>query len=140
MDLKKIIMIAGVALVLLIVIGVVLFMFVFNKDATPKEEPVVYFEFALGEMYSNIKEEKKILKASPVIQYTDEELLDSLTKNQTRIKNDIFQIYRTRTYDQLTAPNGQQRLREDIQEMIIEIMEVEAEVISDVYFVEFILQ
>ncbi len=57
MDLKKILIFAGIGLVLVIIIGVVLFMFVFNKDGEEKVEEVVYYEFPLGEMYSNINDE-----------------------------------------------------------------------------------
>lgn len=140
MDLKKILIFAGIGLVIVVVIGVVLFMFVFNKGGEPKEEPVVYFEFPLGEMYSNINDEKKILKSNIIIQYTDETLGEAIPEYVTRIKNDIFQLYRTRTYEQLTAPNGQQRLREDIKELVTEVIGAEPDVISDILFSEFILQ
>jgi len=140
MDLKKILIFAGIGLVLVIIIGVVLFMFVFNKDGEDKVEEVIYYEFPLGEMYSNINDEKKILKSNVIIQYTDEALGEVFPTHISRIKNDIFQLYRTRTYEQLSAPNGQQRIREDIQEMVVEVLEVEPDVISDILFSEFILQ
>lgn len=140
MDLKKILIFAGIGLVLVIIIGVVLFMFVFNGDGAEKEEPITYFEYGLGEMYSNINEENRILKTNITIQYTDPELEQVLMDNTMRIKNDILQLYRTRSYEQLTAPNGQQRVREDIRELVIEILEVEPDAISDILFSEFILQ
>lgn len=140
MDLKKILIFAGIGLVLVIIIGVVLFMFVFNKDGESSEEPVTYYEFPLGEMYSNINDENRILKSNITIQYTDETLTEVMPQHVMRIKNDILQLYRTRTYEQLTAPNGQQRIREDIRELVIEILEVEPDAISDILFSEFILQ
>lgn len=135
---KKVIIIAGIALVLLIGVGAGLYFFVFSKK--PQEKPVVYLEFPLEEMYSNISDPGKILKSRIVIQYTDEKLLDKLTSNKTRIVNDINQIYRTKTYEQISAPNGQERLRSDILEMVQSLLEADPEQVTDVLFLDFIVQ
>lgn len=136
---KKIIIIAGVALVLVVSIAVALYFFVFNKK-DPADEPVVTLEFELDEMYSNIADPGKILKSKIVIQYTDEKLLDKLTTTKTRIVNDINQLYRTKTLEQLSATNGQERLRSDILELVQEILEADAEQVTDVLFLDFIVQ
>jgi len=136
---KKIILIAGIVLVLVLGVAAGLYFFVFSK-AGEAEKPIVYLEFPLDEMYSNIADPGKILKSRIVIQYTDETLAEKLTSNKTRIVNDINQLYRTKTFEQLSAPNGQERLRADILEQVQEIVEADSEQITDVLFLDFIVQ
>lgn len=136
---KKIIIIAGIALVLVLAIAAGLYFFVFNKKE-PEEVPIVYLEFELDEMYSNIADPGKILKSKIVVQYTDETLADKLTNNKTRIVNDINQLYRTKTLEQLSAPNGQERLRSDILEVVQGILEADPEQVTDILFLDFIVQ
>lgn len=135
---KKIILIAGIVLVLVLGVAAALYFFVFSKST--EEKPVVYLEFPLDEMYSNIADPGKILKSKAVIEYTDETLTDKLTTNKTRIVNDINQLYRTKTLEQLSAPNGQERLRSDILELVQEIVEADSEQVTDVFFLDFIVQ
>lgn len=136
MNKKLIIIIAAV--VLLAVIGAGAFFMVMNKSDEP--EPVVYIEYELGELYTNIADESKILKFNVVIEYTDETLLDGLNQNKTKITNNIYEIFRRKTYDQTQSPSFQERTREEIKEMIIETLESDAETITNVYFLQFIIQ
>lgn len=136
---KKIILISGIVLVLVLGVAAGLYFFVFSKGGEA-EKPIVYLEFPLDEMYSNIADPGKILKSRIVIQYTDETLAEKLTSNKTRIVNDINQLYRTKTFEQLSAPNGQERLRADILEQVQEIVEADSEQITDVLFLDFIVQ
>jgi flagellar basal body-associated protein FliL len=136
MNKKLIIIIAAV--VLLAVIGAGAFFMVMNKSDEP--EPVVYIEYELGELYTNIADESKILKFNVVIEYTDETLLDGLNHNKTKITNNIYEIFRRKTYDQTQSPSFQERTREEIKEMIIETLESDAETITNVYFLQFIIQ
>jgi flagellar basal body-associated protein FliL len=133
---KKIIIIGVSVLVLLIIIGIVVFMFVLN----PKEKPVVYSEFSIGELYTNIQDEGKILKCNISVEYTDEEMLTKFTANKSKIINNIYEIFRTKSYESLNKSNGQERVREEIRDMIIEILESDGETITNVYFLAFIIQ
>lgn len=136
---KKMIIIAGVALVVILGIAAALYFFVFNKKDSA-EPVVVTSEFELEEMYSNIADPGKILKSRIVIQYTDDKLADKLSSNKTRIVNDINQLYRTKTLEQLSAPNGQERLRADILELVQGILEADPEQVTDILFLDFIVQ
>lgn len=136
MNKKLIIIIAAV--VLLAVIGGAAFFLVFNKPSEP--EPVVYIEYEMGELYTNIADQSKILKFNTVIEYTDETLLDALTQNKSKIINNIYEIFRRKTYEQTQSPSFQERVREEIREMIIETLETDAETITNVYFLQFIIQ
>ena len=123
-------------LVLLIVIGVALFMFVLN----PKEKPIVYNEFEFGELYTNIADEGKILKFNLAIEYTDTDMLASITTNKSKIINNIYEMFRTKSYENLNKTNGQQRVRDEIRDMVIEVLETDGETITNVYFLQFITQ
>lgn len=131
-------MIIIAAVVLLAVIGAAVFFLVINKSDEP--EPVVYIEYEVGEMYTNLADEKKILKFNMVIEYTDEALADAIGQNKTKIVNNVYEIFRRKTYEQTQSPSFQERSREEIREMIIEILESDAETITNVYFLQFIIQ
>ncbi len=133
---KKMIIIGVSVLVLLIVIGVALFMFVLN----PKEKPIVYSEFEFGELYTNIADESKILKFNLTIEYTNEEMLTQLTTNKSKITNNIYEMFRTKSFETLNKTNGQQRMRDEIRDMVIETLETDGETITNVYFLQFIIQ
>lgn len=134
---KKVIIIVA-AVVLLVAAGAAAFFLFFNQPSEP--EPVVYTEFELGEMYTNLADESKILKFNAVIEYTDATLVESFNSNKTKIVNNIYEIFRRKTYEQTQSPSFQERTREEIREMIIEILESDAETITNVYFLQFIIQ
>jgi len=137
---KKIIIIAVAALVLVVLIVAGLFVFVFNKKE-PEKKPVVYEEFALEDMYTNVMNSNRILKIKVVIQYTDVKLKDKLEKEfKSKIVNDIQEYLRSRTYEQMSSVNGQKRLREDILDNVRTDTETTADQISDVFFTDFIIQ
>jgi len=134
---KTIIIIIAVVVLLAIVGGGVFFL-VLNKSDEP--DPVVYIEYEMGELYTNLADERKILKFNMVIEYTDETLVDVIGINKSRITNNIYEIFRRKTYEQTQSPSFQERTREEIKEMIIEILESDAETITNVYFLQFIIQ
>lgn len=134
---KKIIIIGVTVLLLLVVVGVVLFMFVLGPQEEP---PVEYSEYEVGEMYTNIADEGKILKFNMVVEYTDATMLDSLTSNETKIINNVYEMFRTKSFETLNKTNGQERVREEIRDMIIETLKTDGETITNVYFLQFIIQ
>ncbi len=135
---KKMMMIGGIVLVLVIAIVAGLFVFVFNKSDEPKE--IAYSEYQLGVQYTNIKDDKKILKFNIAIEYTDPDMTAEFEKNKSKITNNVYQIFRSKEFDDLMKNNSQERVREEIKDMVIETLESDAETITDVYFLEFIIQ
>jgi len=136
---KKPILFAIIGVVLLAVIGAALYFFVFAKKE-PVDVPITYLEYPLDERYTNIKDPKMILKFSMIIQYTDETLTPEFDLNKTKINNNVLQYFRTKSAEQLNAVNGQERVREDLLEMIIEVMGSDTETITDILFDQFIIQ
>jgi len=134
---KKIIIIA-VVVVVIIVGSLLAYFLVFNSDSSEPE--IVYEEFELGEMYSNIATENKIAKFNIVIEYTDPKTLTKIKEDKTQMMNNIYEIFRAEKFEDIQKPTGQKRLREKIQQMVIETLEVDQETISNIYFTEFIIQ
>lgn len=132
-----IIIIAAVVLVLIIG-GVVAFLMLGNSK--PKTPEVVYSEYSLDEMYTNIKDQGKILKFQINIEYTKADLLPEIEKNKSKIVNNVYEYFRNTDYQTLSKTNGQERAREDIRDLIIEILGSDAESITNVYFLQFIIQ
>ncbi|WP_430882785.1 flagellar basal body-associated FliL family protein [Fusibacter sp. JL216-2] len=134
---KTVIIIVAAVVLLAIVGGGVFFVMSSGSD---EPEPVVYAEYEVGELYTNLADESKILKFNMVVEYTDETILESLTTNKTKIVNNVYEIFRRKTYEQTQSPSFQERTREEIKEMIIEVLETDAETITNVYFLQFIIQ
>lgn len=135
---KKLIIIIAVVAVVLIGGGVAAFMILGNK--TPAEPVVVYQEYAMEEMYTNIKDPGKILKFQISIEYTDAELATEFEKNKSKLVNNIYEYFRNTDFASLNKPTGQERAREDIRDLAIETLGVDAESITDVFFIQFIIQ
>lgn len=129
-----------VAVVLVVIIGAAVAVFMLTRP--PKEEPIVYYEYVLDEEYSNLADvdSKKIVKYQVTIEYTDVELLALLDQNKTKIRNNIDEIMRATSTEDIAKANGKQRLRDRIKDMVIEVLESDEEVITDIYIQPFVIQ
>lgn len=138
MNKKLMIIIAAVVVVLLLVAAVVVVLVVRG----PSEKPVVYYEFQLAEEYSNLADvdRPKIIKYRVTIEYTDADILTEIQKFETRIRNNVDEIMRSTQSEDLSKPNGKQRLRERIQNMVIDVLESNEEVITNIYIQPFVIQ
>lgn len=137
---KKLIIIIAAAVLLLTIIGVVVVVFVLG--GSEKEPVIVYSEYQLDEEYSNLADEggTKIIKYQVVIEYTDEAIVTELDANKTKIVNNIDELMRSSYSEDLMLPNGKEKMRQKIQDMVIEILETDEEVITNVYISPFIIQ
>lgn len=138
MSLKKVLLLSLIGLVVLALIFTLIFVFVLNKKGESKKEKVEYFQFELDEMYTNIKKSNNIMKINITVEYTDDRLAAVLNKQKARITNDILELLRNKTLEELSGKEGQRKARTDIKDKIVEI--VESNNISNVYFTEFIVQ
>lgn len=135
---KKLIIIIAVVLVVLIGGGVGAFMLLGGGGS--KEPVVVYQEYQMEEMYTNIKDPGKILKFQISIEYTSADMAAAFEKNKSKLVNNVYEYFRNTEYQTLNKANGQERAREDIRDIIVETMGVDAESITNVYFIQFIIQ
>lgn len=138
MNKKMLIIIAAVVLV--IIVGVVAAVLLLGGEK--KEKPIVYYEFTLGEEYSNLadQESRKIVKYQITIEYTNEDFLAVLESNKTKIRNNIDEIMRATNSEDIEKTNGKQRLRARIRNMVIEELESDEDTITNIYIQPFVIQ
>ncbi len=135
---KSMIIIIAVVVVVLIGGGVGAVMLLGNKDQ--KEPEIVYSEYQMDEMYTNIKDPGKILKIQISIEYTNAELITEFEKNKSKLVNNVYEYFRDIDYETLNKANGQERAREDLKDIFIETLGTDAETITNIYFLQFIVQ
>lgn len=130
--------IAAVLLVLILGGGVIAFLLLRG----PQERPIVYYERHLAEEYSNLADtdRPKIVKYRVTIEYTDSDILPLIEQNETKIRNYIDEIMRATFSEDIARPNGKQRLRERIQNMVIDVLESDEETITNIYIQPFVVQ
>ncbi len=142
MNKKKMIIIA--AAVLLIVVVAVVLIFVLGGDKEPKEVELVYSEYYFEEAYSNlaVPDDGKgsICKYRVCIKYTGDTTLELIEKNKTELLNNIDEIIRTTKKEDLEKQNGKEKLRGKIQNMVIDVLELDEEIIDDVFLQPFVIQ
>lgn len=138
MNKKMLIIIAAVVLV--IIVGVVAAVLLLGGEK--KEKPIVYYEYTLGEEYSNLadQESRKIVKYQITIEYTNEDFLAVLEANKTKIRNNIDEIMRATNSEDIEKTNGKQRLRDRIRNMVIEELESDEDTITNIYIQPFVIQ
>lgn len=135
---KKLIIIIAAVVVVLIGIGVAAFLVMSGGDK--KEPEIVYSEYQMDEMYTNIKDPGKILKIQISIEYTNAEFITEFEKNKSRLVNNVYEYFRNTDYETLSKTNGQERARDDLKDIFIETLGTDAETITNIYFIQFIVQ
>lgn len=138
MTLKKVIFLSLIGLLIVAVVIGSLFFFVFNKN--PKDQSAVkeYYIYEIGELYTNIKDSNSILKLNLSVEYNNKDLLQTFVTNNAKITNNILELLRNKTLDDLSGKTGQEAARNDILDLIKQI--INSEDISNIYFTEFITQ
>ncbi|MBF8983087.1 flagellar basal body-associated FliL family protein [Lutibacter sp. B2] len=115
-----------------------IFYFTTSKNSNDKPKEVETTLYSLGELYSNIKDNRRILKINIDIEISDEDVTPKLEKKKSEIINNILEILRSKEIAVLDGTEGQQALRKEIVSSIKKT--VPSDGIMDVYFVEFIIQ
>lgn len=138
MNKKLIIIIAAVVLV--VIVGAVAAVFLLTGEKA--EKPIVYYEYSFSEEYSNLADQtsRKIVKYQITIEYTDEAFAAVIDANKTKIRNNIDEIMRATTSEEIERTNGKQRLRDRVRNMIIEELETDEETITNIYILPFVIQ
>ncbi|HHY91207.1 MAG TPA: hypothetical protein GX503_06035 [Clostridiales bacterium] len=138
MTVKKAILFSLIGLVLgVLVFGGIFFFTAFHKPVADKKEEKIY-TYSIGELYANVNESRRILKANIAVETKDEKIHEELDKNKSKIINNILELVRSKTEADLSGDTGQQQLRKEVLGIIHSI--IPGETITNVYFVEFIIQ
>lgn len=140
---KKIIIIGGIALVV-IVGGIIAFLMLSGGEDKVEELPEL--KYKIPEQYVNIPvggedDSTKILKIQVTIIYTD----DSYTADVFPMKEDEIQdfingYFRDSSLETVNRKNGKERVKEELTEGLLELLETDADNIKGVLMPQFIIQ
>jgi len=130
-----------VLLVLLIIVsavGIILGLkFIKGDDLNINRKEETY-SLDLKDMYCNVKDSNKIVKVNITIETNNKNTVEVLSEKVYLIRDEINQIIRNKTEDELKGREGQVNLQNDIREALIRIFKDEA--ITNVYFNDFVMQ
>ncbi|WZL74851.1 flagellar basal body-associated FliL family protein [Clostridiaceae bacterium 35-E11] len=138
MSTKKVILYSVIGFIVTVLVTGSVFYFVTYRKPQQDVKEVKTFTYSIGELYANLKESRKILKVNIDVETTDEKISNQLTNKNSQIVNNILEVLRSKDESQLSGEKGQQSLREEILKAIKVV--VPSDNITDVYFVEFIIQ
>lgn len=126
-----------------VIIGAVVAFFMLNSNKEPQPVVVEYFEYYLDENYSNLlpgEGKQKIVKYRVCIQYTGEKTSEILEKNKTKLMNNVDEIMRGTKVEDLDKPNGKEKLRGRIKNMVMDSLELDDTVVTDIFLQPFVIQ
>lgn len=141
---KKIILFGGIGLVVIIIAVVAFLMLSGGEEKAPK--PLEELSYQLPEMYTNIPvgDEAgtyKILKLQMTIIYTDDTFTaEVFPKKQDEIVDFINGYFRDKSMETVNRKNGKERIKEEITEQLIELLETDSDNILRVLLPQFIIQ
>ncbi len=138
MTVKKVFLFSIIGLIVTAVVFTGVFYFATNRSNEETIKEIETFTYSFGELYSNLKDSKKILKINIVLETTDEKLLEKVESEKFKINNNILELLRSKTESDLAGDVGQQNLRKEVLNLTKSILP--SDKVNDVYFIEFIIQ
>lgn len=133
-----------IAAVVVIAVGAVIAVLLLSGGKKNEPAEVVKLEYFFEEAYSNLATDEsgksRIAKYRVCIEYTGDKTLEILDKNKTKLINNFDEIMRTTKYSDLEKSNGKERLRSKMQDMVIETLELDDSIITDVFLQPFVIQ
>ncbi|NLY67333.1 MAG: flagellar basal body-associated FliL family protein [Tissierellia bacterium] len=137
MNTRNIVAILIVLIILLTAIGIFLGINLYSKNETTEELKEV-FALTLDDMYCDLKDGKGIVKLNVTIETHSKETLDNLEKKIYLIRNNINEIVRNKTQEELKGKDGQVNLQKEIKDNLVQVFEDDR--IANVYFNQFVIQ
>lgn len=131
-----------IALVILVVAGVAVVFFLKTKasseeEKAPNPSAEINYSVTMEDMYSNIKNSKRILKIKLTIQTNDENKKAVIEAKQFVIRDEANKIIRNNTEEDLLGPGSMENLKRAIQRSLSSYFSDESIV---VFFDEFVIQ
>ncbi|KUJ91474.1 MAG: flagellar basal body-associated protein FliL [Thermoanaerobacter thermocopriae] len=115
------------------------FVYFNNFASSNKPKEITYYNYSPGgEFITNLKGDRKFVKATIKLQVADKNTLKILEERTPQIRDLIIQILRGKTDQDVEGPEGQEKLKNDIKNEINKIIG-EGKIVN-VYFDEFIVQ
>ena len=121
---KKTIIIVVIILVIAIFFGVIVGVLFWQK-ANSGEKEVIKYNLTIDEMYSNIKDSKRIIKMKITIESIDPKSIEKLTEKSFLVRDEVNKIVRNKIDDELEGADGQNNLQEEIKNSLIILFEDE---------------
>ncbi len=137
MQTRNVIIILLILIALLTSIGIFLGVSLYNSNKTT-EKPIETFALTLDDMYCDLKDGKGIVKLNVTIETYSKETLEALEKRVYLIKNNINEIVRNKTEEELKGKDGQVNLQKEIKDNLVKVFEDDR--ITNVYFNQFVIQ
>ncbi|HHV46976.1 MAG TPA: flagellar basal body-associated FliL family protein [Tissierellia bacterium] len=126
-----------VLLIVVVLLTCVIFvMKVYGKNGSEDKEQT--YSLTLDTLYCDIKDSKSIVRINITIETNKEETFELLTKKMYIIKNNVNEIVRNKTEEELKGKDGQVSLQREIKNNLIQVFNEDS--IVNVYFNEFVIQ
>lgn len=126
-----------ILIVVIVIVGGAAAFMMMNKGEE-EEKPVETYEFELGEKMGNLASDPDspnskapIVKYNCVVVHFDEKFAEILQKNKTKIGNEFGKYFLGKTVTQLKR---QEKVQEDLVDIVKEIVSTEQDKIVDVLF------
>lgn len=113
-------------------------MYMENGGKTNKKKSSKTYSLELEDIYCDIKDSKKIVKINITIETYNKDTLELLSNKKYLIRNNINEIVRNKTEDELKGKDGQVNLQNDIKENLVKTFNDQS--IINIYFNDFVIQ
>lgn len=113
-------------------------MYMENGGKTNEKKSSKTYSLELEDIYCDIKDSKKIVKINITIETYNKDTLELLSSKKYLIRNNINEIVRNKTEDELKGKDGQVNLQNDIKENLVKTFNDQS--IINIYFNDFVIQ
>lgn len=137
MSTKNVVVILLILVVLLSGIGIFLGINMYKNNKS-EEKPIETFSLTLEDMYCDLKDSNSIAKINVTVETYNERSLETLENKIYLVRNNINEIVRNKTEEELKGKNGQVNLQKEIKDSLVNVFNDEA--IINVYFNQFVIQ
>lgn len=139
MSTKKILLIAIISLlVLILIVGSVIGVMLIRKNTPAKDTIREVHYYNIGDLYSNLKDSKRIVKLKMTLELADKSLIEEMDQKSFLVKHEINEIIRNITEKEIEGKEGQKNLQKLITDQLGKVFETQN--IINVYFEELIVQ
>ena len=139
MNTRNILLIIILILVILFaILGAILGITYYRSNNPSSKSSGEIYCLTLDDMYFNLRDSKRIMKAIITIEANNENTIKSLEEKEFLIRDDINKIIRNKTEEDVEGSEGQTALKNEIKNSLVELFNDNS--ITNVYFNELVIQ
>jgi len=128
--------IIGILAVIILILAGVAGYFIIKKSNANK--PKTLYPIVMEEMYSNVKNSKRIVKIKIIVESSDKKDTEFLEEKKYLIRDIANEIIRSTEEQDLIKDNSQNELQDKIKNKLVEQLKINS--IEDVKFSDFVIQ